>query len=419
MTRLCTTTSLGNSHGLPAFLAPRVERYYRERVVETWSGGHIMKGAEPEPDALILRTNDYLALGRHPEILRVQLEALETLGNGLMMSSVFLSGPNPQWAFEQALAEHMRAGACVVSQSGYMANIGLIQSIADASTPVYIDMIAHASLWAGIQAAGAVARPFRHNDLDHLERQLRRYGPGVVVIDSVYSTNGSVAPIRATVALAEQWGCAIVVDESHSLGTHGPAGSGLVVELGLEDRVQFRTASLAKAFCGRGGVVACSERFAEYLTYEAYPNIFSSAVLPHEFAAFTKTLEIIRRDEWRRQRLNRNAQRVRQSLDRLGYNVDASASQIIALEAGTEQQTIVLRDALEARNLFGAPFCAPATPKNRACIRLSLHSDLSADALDRIAVVCGEIRDEVGMADWPSTRRKARAQPQSAERMAA
>jgi CAI-1 autoinducer synthase len=210
-----------------------------------------------------------------------------------------------------------------------------------------------------------------------------------------------------------------VVDESHSLGTHGPAGSGLVVELGLEDRVQFRTASLAKAFCGRGGVVACSERFAEYLTYEAYPNIFSSAVLPYEFAAFAKTLEIIRRDEWRRQRLHRNAQRVRQSLDRLGYNVDASASQIIALEAGTEQQTIVLRDALEARNLFGAPFCAPATPRNRACIRLSLHSDLSADALDRIAVVCGEIRDEVGMADWPSTRRKARAQPQSAERMAA
>lgn len=403
----------------PPFLAPRVDRYYRERVQQTWSGGHIMRGAEPATDALILRTNDYLALGDHPEILDAQIQALRASGNGLMMSSVFLNGANPQWAFQEALAQHMRSEASVVAQSGFMANIGLIQTIADQQTPVYIDMIAHASLWAGIHAAGAKPCPFRHNDVEHLRRQLTKYGTGVIIIDSVYSTNGSIAPIREVVDLAEQYDCAIVVDESHSLGTHGPEGSGLVVELGLEDRVHFRTASLAKAFCGRGGMVACSARFAEYMTYEAFPIIFSSAVLPHEFAAFAQTLALIRRDEWRRERLHGNAQWLREALDALGYNVEASGSQIIALESGTEQQTIILRDALEARGIFGAPFCAPATPKNRACIRLSLHAALDNSDLERIASVCAEIRDEIDLEKWPSTRRKSRQRHVLADRIAA
>ena len=389
---------------LPNFLVPRVDRY-RLRVAEA----HILVGAEPGPGAVLLKTNDYLGLGNHAEILDAQAQAIHASGNGLMMSSVFLNGPNPQWAFQDALAQHMLAEAAVVLQSGYMANVGLIQSIAEEETPVYVDMIAHASLWAGIRAANATARPFRHNNIDHLHRQLKKHGPGVVVIDSVYSTNGSIAPISDVVDLAEAYGCAIVVDESHSLGTHGPRGAGLVVELGLQERVHFRTASLAKAFCGRGGVVACSESFAEYMTYEAFPIIFSSAVLPHEFLAFAKTLEIVRRDEWRRRRLHGNARMLREALDGLGYNVDTSESQIIALESGSEKQTIILRDALEARGVFGSPFCAPATPKNRACIRFSVQSDLSRDDLERVIEVCAEVREEAGLARWPSTRRKARA----------
>jgi CAI-1 autoinducer synthase len=419
MTALHVSAASTGAPTLPAFLTPRVERYYHERVHETWADGNIMRGAEPDADALMLKTNDYLGLGHHPEIAEAQVQAILDSGSGLMMSSVFLNGPSPQRQFESALARHMRSETSIVSQSGYMANVGLIQTIADKSTPVYIDMIAHASLWAGIHAADAMARPFRHNDIDHLRRQLEKYGPGVVIIDSVYSTNGSIAPIGDVVGLAEEFGCAIVVDESHSLGTHGPGGAGLVVELGLEERVHFRTASLAKAFCGRAGVVTCSERFAEYMTFEAFPIIFSSTVLPHEFAAFSKTLEIVRRDEWRRHRLHSNAAWLRDSLDGLGYNVDASQSQIISLESGTEQQTIVLRDALESRGIFGAPFCAPATPKNRACIRLSIHAELDMDDLDRIAGVCAEIRDEVGLQDWPSTRRKARCRHSAPLRLAA
>lgn len=390
----------------PAFLTHRIERYYRERVQQTWGGGHIMRGRTPGRDALHLSSNDYLALARHPAILRAAADSLLFQGNGALMSGIFLHGDNPLLALEERLAQFVGAGGGVLCQSGFAANTGLVQSIADEHTPVYVDQIAHMSLWEGIRSAGARPRPFRHNDLEHLERLILKDGPGVILVDSVYSTNGSVCPLAGLVALGNRLGCVLVVDESHSLGTHGPDGAGMVAALGLSGQVHFRTASLAKAFAGRAGFIACSQRFAEYFKFESNPAIFSSTLLPYEVAALAATLEVIRSESWRRTALHANAGWLRQQLEALGYNLNDSRSQIIALESGSEPRTIVLRDALEARGIFGSVFCAPATAKNRAMIRLSVHSALTPAELERIVAVCRDIRDEVGLAEWASTRRR-------------
>ncbi len=101
-----------------------------------------------------------------------------------------------------------------------------------------------------------------------------------------------------------------------------------------------------------------------------------------------------------------NSAYLRDGLEELGYNLNDSRSQIISLESGTEQQTIVLRDALEKRGIFGSVFCAPATPKNRSMVRLSLHCSLTQDELDRVLDACAEVRSETGFDRWPSTRRR-------------
>lgn len=390
---------------LPGFVTSRVEKYYRERVQETWNGGHIMHGLVPGADALHLSSNDYLAIARHPDIIASVAKTLLQSGNGLLMSAVFLHGDCPQLQFENRLATFMHAESGVLCQSGYAANTGLIQSIASAQTPVYVDMMAHASLWEGVRSAGAVPVAFRHNDALHLEQQILRYGQGVVLVDSVYSTTGSVCPLAELADVCELHGCVFVVDESHSLGTHGPHGAGLVVELGLESRVAFRTASLAKAFAGRAGFVTCPVEFQEYFKCESNPAIFSSTLLPHEISGLDATLSVIERSERRRARLSSSAAWLRQRLTELGYNLNGSESHIIALEAGTEQRTIVLRDALQSRGIFGSVFCAPATPRNRSLIRLSIHAGLSDAELERVASVCRDIRSEVELDKWPSTRR--------------
>lgn len=408
--RVCSNNNWRNAQNndaaLPAFLAARIDRYYRERVQQSWSGGHIMMGRTPESDALHLSSNDYLSIARHPDIIEAVCASVRAEGNGLLMSGIFLHGDAcPQLQLENMFAAYMHAEAGVLCQSGFAANTGLIQSIANEKTPVYVDMMAHMSLWEGIRSAEARPVSFLHNDVDHLRQRIERNGPGVVIVDSVYSTNGSVAPLVAIADVCAENNCVLVVDESHSLGTHGPHGAGLVVELGLADRVDFRTASLAKAFAGRAGFIACSKRFQEYFKFEALPAIFSSTLLPYEAAGLAATLDVIERDDWRRTRLAANARYLRTRLTELGYNLNGSEAQIIALEAGPEQQTIALRDALEARGIFGSVFCAPATAQNRSLVRISVNAALSETELERLVEACDAIRDEVDMWNWPSTRR--------------
>ena len=401
-----TGTQLPPPPELPEFLAGRVERYYRERVQNTWGGRHILHGRQPGPEALHLSSNDYLALSRHPRILAAMADTLARDGNGMLMSGIFLHGESPQLEFETNLAHFMQARAGVLCQSGYCANTGLIQSIASDQVPVYADMLAHMSLWEGIRSAGAPGVMFHHNDPEHLERQILRHGPGVILVDTVYSTNGSVCPLREIADIAAVRGCVLVADESHSLGTHGPNGEGLVVELGLANRVHFRTASLAKAFAARAGFIACAAHFTEYFKFESFPAIFSSTLLPHEVSGLAATLDVIRSEGWRREKLRASSTYLREGLEGLGYNLNDSRSQIISLESGTEQQTIVLRDALEEQGIFGSVFCAPATPKNRSMVRLSLNSALRKQDLDRVLDACDAVRSKTGFDQWPSTRRR-------------
>lgn len=390
----------------PEFLERRINRHYRDRVQDVWGGRNLLHSLRPGSNAIQLMSNDYLALANHPDILRTQSEALLKGEGGMLMSAVFLHGDSPQHRFEQRLANFMGAECGILCQSGWCANTGLIQSIADERTPVYVDMLAHMSLWEGGRSAGAAAVMFHHNDPAHLERQLLKHGSGVIVVDSVYSTNGSVCPLAEIVDLGTTHGCVLVVDESHSLGTHGNQGEGLVAALGLGDRVHFRTASLAKAFAGRAGFISCSDRFGGYFAFESNPAIFSSTLLPYEVAGLNTTLDIIQAEGWRREKLRANVEYLRPRLDELGYNLNGSESQIISLESGTEQQTIQLKEALEARGIFGSAFFAPATPKNRSLVRFSINSKLTQSDLDRIVRVCSDIRDEVGLASWPSSRRK-------------
>jgi len=170
-----------------------------------------------------------------------------------------------------------------------------------------------------------------------------------------------------------------------------------------------------KAFAGRAGFITCSERFSEYFKFESNPAIFSSTLLPYEVAALNATLSVVCTENWRREKLHANAEYLRVHLDALGYNLNDSQSQIISLESGSEQQTIVLRDALEERGIFGSVFCAPATAKNRALMRFSIHSGLTQFDLDRIIQVCADIRDEVDLANWPSSRRKRNKVPKTQE----
>jgi CAI-1 autoinducer synthase len=254
---------------------------------------------------------------------------------------------------------------------------------------------------------------FRHNDPAHLARMMARHGPGLVVVDSVYSTTGALCPLLEIVTVAENGGSMILVDESHSVGTHGPQGAGLCAQLGLTDRVQFITCSLAKAFAGRAGFFSMPQALRNYLMCHSFPSIFSSCLLPHEVAGLHATLDVIRRSDDARGKLFANTRRLRDSLADAGYPIHQGSEQIISLEAGLEFDTLALRDALEAQGVIGSVFCAPATSRNRAMVRLTLNAGLTDAELDHVESAARVVAAKVKPWEWPIARRN-RAQPAAA-----
>lgn len=393
---------------MPEFVTRRMDEHYVTRVQQLLGGEHLHVWKPAGANAIMLAGNDYLCMSNQPELIAAQARTLAASQAGMLMSSVFLQQGSAQHRLEAKLAAFMGAEDAVMAQSGWAANVGLLQTIAGPGVPVYLDMMAHASLWEGVQSAQAAAVPFLHNDAAHLARQVAKHGPGVIVVDALYSTNGSIAPLAEVAAIAERSGSILIVDESHSLGTHGPRGAGLVAALGLSERVHFRTASLAKAFAGRAGLLTCSSHFKGYFLSASRPAIFSSCLLEHELAWFDAALDFIGAADARRAALHRNAREVRAGLRALGYNVDDGTEQIVALEAGPEPKTLVLRKALERRGIYGAVFCAPATAKNRSLVRLTLNSGMTADQVGRLLDACADMRREVDLASWSSTKRRHR-----------
>jgi CAI-1 autoinducer synthase len=388
-------------------LAQRIQSEFTNRWDTLWSGRSLLHGRTPTCNAVRLNGNDYLSLTGHPDIVRAQTDAIKHDANFVIQSSVFLHGEHPVRDLERGLAQWLGKEDGLICQSGYTANLGLLQAVADEKTPIYLDSLAHTSLWEGARAAKAPAYAFRHNDAAHLGRMMARHGPGLVVVDSVYSTTGALCPLADVMDVTEQYGSMILVDESHSLGTHGPQGAGLCAELGLSHRVHFISASLAKAFAGRAGYFTVSAAMRNYVLSSSYPNMFSSCLLPHEIAGLAATLEVIKKSDAERTRLMQVSRRLRASLSAMGYPVHQGTEQIIALESGTEPATMVLRDHLEERDVFGAVFCAPATSRNRTMVRLTLSSALTDAEIDHIEKVALEIVPLVNPQQWPIARRAA------------
>jgi CAI-1 autoinducer synthase len=392
--------------GLSAHLRDRLKTEFASRWENEWGRKFVTHGQAPGPNAVRLDGNDYLSVTGNPVIVEAQLDALRCNREFVVQSGVFQLDGGPTSRFERALASHVGKEGALLCQSGYTANLGLIQVVADAQTPCYVDSLAHMSLWEGVRAAGAPAVAFRHNDPEHLARMAKRHGPGLVIVDSVYSTTGALCPLQEMVEVAEQHGCMILVDESHSLGTHGPAGGGLCAELGLTHRVHFITASLAKAFAGRAGFFTMPDELRPYLMCHSYPSIFSSCLLPHEIAGLHATLDVIQGSDDARRKLRQHTERLRQSFSDLGYPIHHGSEQIISLEAGPEFDTLALRDQLEDRGVFGAVFCAPATSRNRSMVRLTLNAGLTDTELDHVEAVAREIAPQVKPWDWPIARRQ-------------
>ncbi|KAI9292565.1 PLP-dependent transferase [Neoconidiobolus thromboides FSU 785] len=328
-------------------------------------------------DSINVGDNDYLCIAKAVAVTNHDSE--------VVMSSAFISDDGPQGLFQKQLAEYMGKEASMIAQSGYAANAGLIQGFCNSKTNVYIDNLLHGSFRDGLGFVRPKTHIFKHNDVNELEEMIRKNGHGIIIVESLYSVTGDFAPIKDIISIKKKYGCFLVVDESHGIGLYGHKGRGYSSLFDYKE-VNIVTASLAKAFCARAGVIAGDKLLIDYAREHSMPNIFSTCIMNYDLIRMHKILHRIIDMDKEREHLLNISKEFRNSLERCGANYTKSdiPSPIVSLVFPSEKSMVKMNKYLLEKNVFASCFIYPTTPINAPCLRFTLNSDITMKDINYI-----------------------------------
>lgn len=325
-------------------------------------------------------SNDYLALSRHPEVISGARHYLEQAGAGAGAARL-MSGDRPlHHELEEKMAGLKDQEAALLFGSGYLAGCGVIPAISGRHDVIFADRLNHASLYDGCRLAASRLFRFRHNDMDHLEEQLRsRRGSrkALIVAESVYSMDGDFAPLRDLVFLKEKYGCLLLIDEAHATGIFGEKGGGLLEEEGLAEQVDLTLGTFGKALGSYGAYVACSRTMKQYLLNRARSFIYSTALPPPVLGASLAAVRLVGEKPELRNELIRKAALFKEELLAQGVRV-SSPSQIIPLKVGESHKAVTLAEKLKQESVMVTAVRPPTVPEGTSRLRFSVtlyHSD--------------------------------------------
>jgi 8-amino-7-oxononanoate synthase len=339
---------------------------------------------------VMLGSNNYLGLTGDERVMKGAEDALHTYGTGLT-GSRFLNGTIPlHLELEQGIAEWMGTEDALVFTTGHQANVGTLGTILAPGDTVIADSGDHASILDGCLLSRAKLRPFRHNRMDKLEKQLERAaedGGGVlVVVDGVFSMEGDVAPLNEIVELVRRHGARLMVDEAHGAGVLGARGAGASELLGVEDDVDLRMGTFSKSLASCGGFIAGSHEVIEYLRFHSRAFMFTASAVPAAVGAAAAALKIIRSDEGRElmAQVLVNADRLRDGLRDRGFKVveHPIGTPIIPVLIEDDWKAAVLWKALYEAGVYVNVAIHPAVPPGGALLRTSVMATHTAETID-------------------------------------
>jgi 8-amino-7-oxononanoate synthase len=297
--------------------------------------------------------------------------------------SRLLTGHHP---FYEKLEERIRkfhgAESCLIYNSGYTANLGLISALGTEEVTFLYDLEIHASMRDGMRLSRARSLPFRHNDLDSLEQRLKKGSPPFfVLVESIYSISGSSAPLQEMASLCSQYGAGLIVDEAHATGIRGPTGEGLVFELGLSSKVFARVHTFSKALGAHGGCVLGSRALKEYLLNFSRPLIYTTALPAHALELIESSYEKLQKE------VKSHQEKIRilsvYFKERLGGQNRESPIQPLYI-AGVEKVK-GLSKKLKEKGLDVRAILAPTAPRGKESLRVVLHSFNQESEIDLLA----------------------------------
>ncbi len=316
-------------------------------------------------------SNDYLGMSRNIEIVSLSCEKVKKIGMGERGSPLLGGYTKYHEELEEKLAKLKSKETALLFSSGYLANIGVITSLAGREVSFFSDRYNHASIYDGLRISkrlGAKVKFYRHNDVNHLEQFLKKDTSKykVVITETLFSMDGDIAPLRDIIALKKAYNFLLVVDEAHATLIFGERGAGVAEMFGVEEEVDINVGTLSKAFGSLGGFAATSKSIKEYLTNKARSYIFSTSLpLPVTIHSLN-VIDYLEKNDKCRKTLWEN---IHIASKFTGKNLD---SQIVPIIIGEEKKTILLSRVLKEKGYLAPPIRYPTVPKGKARLRISL-----------------------------------------------
>ncbi len=361
-----------------------------ERVLSATEG--IVNGRH----TILAGTNNYLGLTFEPECIEAAQTAVQEEGTGTTGSRMANGTYSGHVGLEQELADFFGCPHAIVFSTGYLANLGMLSTLATSGDVVLLDADCHASIYDGCRLGGAEVVRFRHNDANDLDRRLRRLGDRasnvLILVEGLYSMLGDQPPLEDFIAVKRKYGAYLLLDEAHSLGMLGTHGRGAAEAAGVEDDVDFIVGTFSKSLGAVGGFCVSKLPELELVRYAIRPYIFTASLSPSVIASVRAALQILRTRPGLRKRLWDNAHRLYEGLQTLGYHLGPHPGPVVAVTTEDTEHALGLWQGLLEHGVYVNLVLPPATPSGKPLLRCSLSAAHTTQQIEAIVAAFAAMR---------------------------
>ncbi len=346
-----------------------------------------------------LASNNYLGLAADKRVIQAISVAAGKFGASMCGTPIATGSMILLQKLQKRLARFVGFEESIIFPSGYQANCAVFMSLAKQEDLIIIDHYAHASLIQGVRLVGCKVKPFLHNNMKHLRKLLEKaaeYKRVFVVTESVFSTEGSIAPFDEIVKLCEEFNAIPVIDDSHGIGVIGKTGRGILEEKNIKDFNGIYTASLGKALANAGGMISAKSELIEYLKYSCPGLIYSTALPPPVLAGMEAVLNIVKEEfSILSERMWRYKKLISGCLIDSGFILTEGQAPITSISVRNVEECALMAKLIHANNILVTPFIPPSVPPNESKIRMIAGANLSEKTIDKALNIFKKVAREL------------------------